>query len=36
MSKVHTVASGDLLWKISVKYYGIPGNRYGSEVCILC
>lgn len=26
MSKVHTVASGDLLWKISVKYYGIPGK----------
>lgn len=24
MPKVHTVASGDLLWKISVKYYGIP------------
>lgn len=26
MPKVHTVASGDLLWKISVKYYGIPGK----------
>lgn len=26
MSKVHTVASGDLLWKISVKYYGVPGK----------
>ena len=26
MSKVHTVTSGDLLWKISVKYYGVPGK----------
>lgn len=26
MSRVHTVVSGDLLWKISVKYYGIPGK----------
>lgn len=26
MPKVHSVASGDLLWKISVKYYGIPGK----------
>ena len=26
MSKVHTVSSGDVLWKISVKYYGIPGK----------
>lgn len=26
MPKVHTVKSGDVLWKISVKYYGLPGK----------
>lgn len=26
MPKVHTVKNGDLLWKISIKYYGVPGK----------